>query len=199
MCEHKNSVQPSRFSLRSLVYQSCLLPNLFAFWIMATVSVCAGLLLNQFRDQPLPLVYQSKQERLKQAVGRVGGGWMGDGESPRAGVSARAISLDEFRVFVKEKHGLVLDVRPEIFHRLGHVPGAFSLPREDFEKGYARLKSQLEANKNQPIVVYCRGDSCEDSELAQKALSSLGYTRVVVFRGGWTAWIHAGLPEEKTR
>ncbi len=165
---------------------------------MATTSLCVGLLLNQFRDKPLPLVYQSKQERLEQAVSRIAAS-----EAPKhnsaTGPFSQNLSLDEFRVFVKEKRGLVLDVRPEIFHRLGHVPGALSLPREDFEKSYARLKSKLETDKNQPIVLYCPGGSCDDSELVQKGLVRLGYTQVVVFRGGWTAWTQAGLPEEKTR
>ena len=116
---------------------------------------------------------------------------MVSGGSNGGGVSARAISLPEFRDFVEHKKGVVLDVRPEIFHRLGHVPGALSLPREDFEKSYTRLRRQLEADKSQPIVLYCPGGSCEDSELVRNALVNLGYTRVGVFRGGWTAWTRA--------
>lgn len=174
-----------------------LLPNLFTFWIIATTSICVGLLLNQFRDKPLPLVYQSKQERLERAVSRVAAS-----ETPKqnsATVSfSQDLSLDEFRVFVKEKHGLILDARPEIFHRFGRVPGALSLPREDFEKSYARLKTKFEADKSQPIAVYCSNSFCEDSKLVRKALVSFGYSQVAVFQGGWAAWTQAGLAEEKT-
>ncbi len=173
----------------------CLLPDLCALGMMATIAICVGLLVNQFRDKPLSLVYQSKQVRLDQAVSRVAA--LEDSRPSSPSVS-QELSLDEFRIFVEKKRGLILDARPELFHRLGHVPGALSLPREDFEAGYARLKSRLEADKNQPMVVYCSSNSCEDSELLQKALGGLGFTQVVVWRGGWAEWTQAGLPEEKT-
>lgn len=111
--------------------------------------------------------------------------------------SFQEISFDSFHAFVKEKRGLVLDARPENFYRFGHVPGALSLPRDEFEKGYTQLTKKLEANKRQPMIIYCSDESCEDSELVYKALTNLGYTQVSIFRGGWDAWTKAGLPEEK--
>lgn len=170
--------------------------NLFVFLIIATASICFGILLNQFRDQSLPLVYKSKAERLQSSVSKLTGR-----EPPKMVTtqvsSLQQISLDSFRAFVKEKRGLVLDVRPEIFYRFGHVPGALSLPRDEFEKGYTRLKAKLEANKSQPMIVYCSDESCEDSELVYQALTNLGYTQISIFRGGWDAWTKAGLPDEK--
>jgi hypothetical protein len=141
--------------------------------MLATTSICMGLLLNQFQDNPLPLVYQSKQERMENAVSRVAASEAPKHDfatalpklaSPIAVTLSQNLSLDEFRAFVKEKHGLVLDARPELFHRFGHVPGALSLPRDDFEKSYARLKAKLETDKNQPIVLYCSNSSCEEAE-----------------------------------
>gem|GEM_PF-4178326 len=35
------------------------------------------------------------------------------------------------------------------FHRLGHLPGAISLRRDEFETGYALVKTQLESNRSQ--------------------------------------------------
>ena len=172
-----------------------LLSDLRAFGMVATVSIGIGLLVNQFREQPLPLVYQSRQARLEEAVSRTVASSETPGQSASAIAWPQNLSLDEFRTFVMEKRGLVLDARPEIFHRLGHVPGAISLPREDFEKRYASLK--LDAARDQRMVVYCSGDACEDSALVQKALMKLGYARVAVFREGWAAWTRAGLPEEK--
>lgn len=46
------------------------------------------------------------------------------------------LTLEEFFEFV-DKDGLVLDTRSKIFYRLGHVPGAISLLRDDFENAYA--------------------------------------------------------------
>src|SRR5690606_30147899 len=84
--------------------------------------------------------------------------------------------------------GIVLDARPEVFHRIGHIPGALSLPREDFENAYASLKEVLEVDKEQIIVVYCSSMSCQDSELVRRALTALGYSRVAILTGGWAAW-----------
>jgi rhodanese-related sulfurtransferase len=173
-----------------------ILRDILLFWIVGTASLCVGLLLNQFRDKPLSLVYQTKAERLQLAVAKMGTTQV-TRKAPE--VLPVSLSLDEFRLFAERKRGLVLDARPELFHRLGHVPGAISLPREAFESGYTQLKAQLESDKNQPLVVYCSGISCEDSIMVQEALVKLGYTHVSVFRGGWDEWTDAGLPVEKAQ
>jgi rhodanese-related sulfurtransferase len=171
-----------------------MLRDMLSFWIIGTASLCVGLLLNQFRDKPLSLVYQTKVERLQLAVTKIGISQLTRRAPEALPVS---LSLDEFRSFAEQKRGLVLDARPELFHRLGHVPGAISLPREALESGYAKLKAQLESDKSQPLVVYCSGISCEDSIMVQQALVKLGYTHVSIFRGGWDEWSDAGLPVEK--
>lgn len=172
--------------------------DLFFLWIIATTSLCAGLLLNQFRDKPISLIYQNKEERLDRAVAEISAQ---ESEALTALRSPQLIpqnlSVQEFKIFVNEKQGLILDARPEIFHRLGHVPGAVSLPREEFDKVYPKLKSQLEHYKDRPIAIYCSSSSCQDSELLQNALVSLGYARIAIFRDGWKGWTQANLPEEK--
>jgi len=163
------------------------------FWIMATGAVCIGLLVNQFRDQPLALTYQTKAERMSETVERMGA------QAPTAAEVATKsdhLSLQELRIFVESKQGVVLDARPNVFFRLGHIPGALSLPRNDFENGYAVLRKVLEVDKNQAIVVYCSEDDCDDSELAAQALRRLGYTNVRLFKGGWAAWVDKDLPQE---
>lgn len=159
-------------------------------------SLCLGLLINQYRAQPLPLKYQTKEERLASVVAKISA----QNQSPISTITLpKELTLEQFQVFVEKKQGIVLDARPEIFHRLGRVPGALSLPREDFENGYAILKNKLEQDKNQPIAVYCSSSSCEDSHLVEKALVKLGYTNIAVFSGGWAQWTEAGLVEEKTQ
>lgn len=178
-----------KFSARNL------LCDLFSLWMIATSSVCLGILINQFRDKPLSLVYKSKAERLQGSVSK-----LAKMEPSKMAATQdfplQNISLNDFHAFAKEKRGLVLDARPEIFYRFGHVPGAFSLPRDEFEKGYTQLKAKLEANKGRPMIIYCSDAFCEDSELVYKALSNLGYTQISILRGGWDAWTKAGLPEE---
>jgi rhodanese-related sulfurtransferase len=160
-----------------------------------------GLAINRFRAPPLPLAYVSKEQRIGRAVSQITSRQTNATaaasqpvQSP-AGDSPRIIDLPAFREFAQTQ-GLVLDARPEIFYRLGHVPGALNLPREDFEHGYDAHRSALE-NRDQSIAVYCSDADCEDSRMVADALAKLGYRRILVFPGGWADWTQAGLPEER--
>jgi len=172
--------------------------------IIATGALCLGLLVNQFRDKPLGLVYQSKKQRLEHAVSKVGTqtqptqtvstGNSNDELKPANEI--KFIELDEFKALAESGNHLILDARPEIFHRLGHIPKALALPRDDFETYYEKHRSLMESNKNQMLLIYCNGSHCEDSELLTTALQKLGYTNLVIFRGGWNDWEKANLPSE---
>lgn len=164
--------------------------DLLALGFLATSSVCAGIFANQFREKPLPLVYASKAERMDKAVSKLAV-TVSESDHPQV------FSLAEFREFVESKNGLVLDARPEIFHRLGHVPGALSLSREEFEKDYAKHRATLDSYKNRPIAVYCSNGGCEDSRIVADALIKLGCRKVFLFKGGWAEWTREALPEER--
>ena len=179
-----------------MVTQGVIFKADFVFlFLAASVSLVAGILINQLRDTPLPLVFKDKAERLQDSVQRIATKETVPAPAPAVHLP-ETLSLEEFTSFVENKGGLVLDARPEIFHRLGHVPGALSLPRDDFEKGYAALKDKLEADRSQPIAIYCSGASCEDSGLLKKSLGALGYTNLALFEGGWDEWTTAKKPEE---
>lgn len=176
--------------------------DLAGFGVLVILAVVAGFAVNPLREKPLPSVYHSKAARLEQTVQTIAKSSRGEDEStpasaPKSG--APIISLDEFQRCVKRSDGVILDARPEVFFRLGHVPGALSLPRNDFEAAYARLRSQLEKVKGQPLVVYCSDADCEDSRMVADALLKLDYRRVSLFKGGWADWTSAHLPEEKSQ
>jgi rhodanese-related sulfurtransferase len=184
--------------------------DLSAVWIMATVGVCCGFAINQLRDNPLSLVYAGKVERIGQAVAKLSlettlpaqpdSIASADRSTPPNTFTVGYLDLPAFRNIVgKKTGGVILDARPEIFHRLGHVPGAISLPREEFESSYNKQRSFLEKDKSQPITVYCSSSSCEDSLMVAEALKKLAYTHVYVFKGGWNDWTSAHLPEEKAQ
>jgi rhodanese-related sulfurtransferase len=161
---------------------------------LALLGVGVGLTVNAWRAQPLPMRYLPKAERLQQAV---------QPYLPQPGTLPAAskvipVDLKTFREMVEGKAARVLDARPEVFYQLGHVPGAISLPREDFEARYGVLRAELERDKARAIVVYCSDPECEDSPMVAEALLKLAYPGVFVFRGGWSAWTEAHLPEEKT-
>jgi 3-mercaptopyruvate sulfurtransferase SseA len=184
--------------------------DLSSVWIIATVGACFGFTINQFRDNPLPLVYSPKAERIQQAVAKLTTETTApnkpssaanlDVTSPSDVPKVHQIDLQAFRDIVEGKtKGIVLDARPEIFHRLGHVPGAISLPREEFQESYSKQRALLDRNKSQPIAIYCSSASCEDSQMVADALVKLAYTRVFVFKGGWSEWTDAHLTEEKAQ
>ena len=188
--------------------------DLSTFAVIATICLGGGLVINQFHDQPLPLAYVSKQRRLELAISQL------STRETRADTSGREeqtpisqkeptlldgpsvagppqrIDLAGFRHFVQAKQGVILDARPEIFHRLGHVPGALSLSREEFERDYAKQRVYLESKIDGLVAVYCSDAGCEDSQMVADALVKLGYRRVLVFKGGWAEWTQTGLPEE---
>jgi 3-mercaptopyruvate sulfurtransferase SseA len=184
------SIPPAR-SLRCDILGLC-----FLF----ITAVVLGLLINQFREKRLPLVYEAKEHRLRQAVQNLAQ----TKEAPSASQSKAPptmlgeLTLQEFRSFVNSGQGFVFDARPEIFHRLGHVPRALSFPRDDFENAYQKNRVELEADKSAPIVIYCSGKSCEDSKLVRSALVALGHTQVGIFSGGWAEWSGAGLTVQTT-
>ena len=107
------------------------------------------------------------------------------------------LSLEAFQAF--RKQGIIIDARNDVAYQRGHVPGALSLPYERFAVCYGKLKPLLEADKNQPITIYCNGGGCGSSEEEHKKFVNMGYTRVSVFAGGWVAWQQAKLPEEKSK
>lgn len=112
------------------------------------------------------------------------------------------IGLEEFRAAIGAGEALVLDARPEIFHRLGHIPGALSLPRDAFEVSFARLLPQLEkqiAGRPPLLLLYCQSASCEDALLVANALARNGFSRLAIFQGGWDEWERSGLPVESAR
>jgi len=175
--------------------------DLLKIGILGTICACVGLATNQLRNKPLPLVYQSKQDRLNTTILQMTQDEpVNEQVKPTASQSAEELpailSLDEVSGIVDRRNVIILDARPEIFYRLGHIPGSLSLPRDDFQNGYDKIKSQLEINKNQPLVVYCSSSSCQDSGLIVSALEQLGYQRISVFKGGWSEWQSAGFPEE---
>jgi rhodanese-related sulfurtransferase len=188
-------------TFRSLLQMSL---DACGFLVLLTAALCIGLLVNQFRNHPLPLTYVAKAGRVGEAVQQIqftaasaGAGAASPAASRPEAVAPQIISLDDFRQHVERKDGLILDARPEVFHRLGHIPGALSFPREDFAAAYAKMRSRFDGNKGQLILVYCSGISCEDSQMVADGLAKLGYRRIFIFKGGWDEWTGSNQPEEK--
>jgi rhodanese-related sulfurtransferase len=98
------------------------------------------------------------------------------------------ITLEELRPLVATRSALIIDARPRVFWHLGHIPGALSLPRDDFDAAYAKLASQIEAAQGQPIVIYCEGGPCRDAEFVASGLHARKTGHIRIFRLGWVGW-----------
>lgn len=87
-----------------------------------------------------------------------------------------------------------LDSRPAEEYALGHVPGARSVPEEEFRE---RIAGVLDSIQDAPAVVaYCRGMECDEAHILSRSLREMGVERVFVFAGGMDEWKAARRPVE---
>ena len=156
--------------------------------VLAILSLGAGLAINRYSSQPLPLVYQTPEQRFDAELTTL------VAAAPFKIAPAATVGLPEFRAAVDAKQTLILDARPSLIYEQGHVPGALNLSRQDFARDYRRLGPTLKPATDNPIIVYCAGGDCHDSKLVANALLTLGFSKVSVFTGGWEAWSAAKLP-----
>jgi cystathionine beta-lyase len=86
----------------------------------------------------------------------------------------------------------VIDLRDKVAYMVGHVPGAYLIPRGTLE---VRLET-LRPDRRRAVAVYCE-DGASLSLPAAETLEGLGYRNVRILAGGWRAWKAAGLPRAR--
>jgi rhodanese-related sulfurtransferase len=116
-------------------------------------------------------------------------------DSAQAGAEGiRIVDLEEARRVV-ESGVSVIDARRKDAYDEGHIPGAMLFDYYDMGTYRDRVLSLL-SNEGE-IMVYCSEATCDDSELLAKELYLLGFTKLLVFKGGFAEWSGAGLPVER--
>jgi rhodanese-related sulfurtransferase len=88
-----------------------------------------------------------------------------------------------------EKGALFLDARPRDFWRMSRIPGALSLPEEEFDQAFPGLEPRLRQNLS--LIVYCSGYGCESSHIVARQLRARGYPAVILDEG-LPAWQDEG-------
>lgn len=154
--------------MRSTVAQVC------GFVISATLL---GFVLNTLRPDPIPWRYV-KPPPPGLATGIPG-----------------LIGLDELRK-ASAAEVLIIDARPPLFFKRGHIPGAINIAKQYLPRDYSVAEPLLRKAGARRLVIYCAHEACEDSQTVADELSRMGFQRVFVFKAGWKAWKDAGLPEE---
>jgi rhodanese-related sulfurtransferase len=97
--------------------------------------------------------------------------------------------LGDLYQLVQSNAALIYDVRPAVFYKLGHVPGATSWPKAAFQRDLAKYEPQIRAANagNTPVVIYCTDLACPDAVTVATSLAALGHN-VSVLQGGYDAW-----------
>lgn len=103
--------------------------------------------------------------------------------------SLEAITVEELRGRLKESDLVLIDVRPELEYRSGHIRGAISVPLEELEHRVKQLSRRKE------IVAYCRGPYCVFAHQAVRVLRARGY-QAKRLNQGFPEWKILGLPTE---
>lgn len=103
-----------------------------------------------------------------------------------AGGSYQNTTPDELKTMLKDKDFVFVNV---------HIPFAGNIANTDLSIPYDRITepsylSQLPADKNAQIVLYCQ--SGRMSAIAAEALVKLGYTDIWNLEGGMLGWEQAG-------
>lgn len=90
---------------------------------------------------------------------------------------------------VQRNAALIYDVRPTLFYKIGHIPGAISFPQTHFKRDIAKHETNIQnANINHtPVVVYCTDLACPDALDIATRLAARGHN-VSVLQGGYEAW-----------
>ena len=102
------------------------------------------------------------------------------------------VSITELRRRLATGDVVLIDVRPELEYRAGHIPGALSVPLEKLATFLRTLPDDKE------IVAYCRGPFCVFSHEAVLKLKKNGFKAHRLNRG-LPDWQFAGLPVETGR
>ncbi len=163
--------------------------------LFALLSVVVVSCSDKAAEKPQPAVVIPPKTKVKDAVaiGQVK-------EKPQPAKPAvkpgKITNLETGQMFNMQQTGRlhIIDVRPPIFYRLGHIEGAINLPKSKYKswqpEHLPKIKQAI-AN-GQVVVFYCQNESCTDAYKTAMKFINLGHT-VSIYRGGWREWKRAGL------
>lgn len=73
-----------------------------------------------------------------------------------------------------------------------HLPNAVNIPPGQVD----RLAPLLIPDATRQLIVYC-SETCDGSLIVARRLEELGYSRVLIYRGGKEDWMEHGLPVDR--
>ncbi|HMP91220.1 MAG TPA: rhodanese-like domain-containing protein [Kiritimatiellia bacterium] len=155
-------------------------PNTFIQMLaLAAASVAGVFLARPFYSQPIPWTYA----------------WSNHVVSAAQEKGIHTVTLAEADEISRTFSHVILDARREADYYAGHIPGAMPLPISDLDQHLMEIIPLL--SPEQPILVYCSGQDCDESLKLGEVLISHGFTNVHLFAGGMAEWKQAGLPVDQ--
>jgi rhodanese-related sulfurtransferase len=150
---------------------------------LLSAAIGLALLVNGLSPHGIPLMGQwDTRQGVVTADAAAAALWM-DFEIPDPAAAKQILDAGD---------ALFVDVRSREMYLEGHIPGAVSLPLEEFD---ARVEAfAREVSPERPIVTYCSGRLCQDSHTVAMLLMERGYENVVVFIDGYPGWTDNGYP-----
>ena len=146
--------------------------------VITITSTVLGLGINAVRPEGIPLL--AKELAVAEEI-----------EYTTAEPRLLAITLDQ-ALDLYQKGTIFVDAREPEYYQEGHIKGAWNFPV------FLELVFKLDSlqGKDAPRVIYCSGDECGSSEDLAYELQGEGFSNLLVFKGGWTAWNSSGHPIE---
>ena len=147
--------------------------------VITITSIVLSLILNVVRPDGIPLL--AKELAVAEEIE------YDAATEPRL----LAITLEQ-ALDLYQKGTVFVDAREPEYYQEGHIKGAWNIPF------FLELVFKLDSlqDKDAPLVIYCSGDECGSSEDLAYELQGEGFSNLLVFRGGWTAWNSSGHPIE---
>jgi rhodanese-related sulfurtransferase len=98
---------------------------------------------------------------------------------------ANLTTRDELAERLARDEVFLIDVRPSMEYKSGHLPGAVRMPIEELPE---RLH---EIPRDRPVIAYCRGEYCLFADEAVALLREHGIAAARL-EGGWPEWLDEG-------
>lgn len=89
----------------------------------------------------------------------------------------KIVTKGQLTTLLQKGNVTVVDARDENSFASGHINGAINF-----------TKASLPTDKSTKLVFYCGSERCPLSTQAAKKAIEMGYTNVMVYRGGWSDW-----------
>ena len=79
-----------------------------------------------------------------------------------------------------------VDARPADHYARGHIPGAVSVPFDQFDAFFPVIIDLIDSGRE--LVVYCTDRECDDALLLATELQHMEYSNVVLYVDGFEFW-----------